>query len=104
MKAWTYLLLLFFMITSCSGTSSSKNLTWYNNSTISNITEDPDKPEDVLRISIGISAQVFYLSKKSTDYNSLFEKAQQSYKRGKVYDIGIENNTNIIKEIREIKK
>ncbi len=103
MKAWTYLLLLFFMITSCSGTSSSQNLTWYNNSTITNITEDPDKPEDVVRISIGISAQVFYISKKSSDYKALLEKATQSFKNNKPFNIGIENNTNIIKEINEVK-
>jgi hypothetical protein len=103
MKAWTYLLLLFFMITSCSGTSSSQNLTWYNNSTITNITEDPDKPEDVVRISIGISAQVFYISKKSSDSKALLEKANQSFKNSKPFNIGIENNTNIIKQINEVK-
>ncbi|ROI04615.1 hypothetical protein EGI16_08065 [Chryseobacterium sp. G0240] len=104
MKAWTYILLFFIMITSCSGNSSSQNLTWYKNSTITNIIEDPDKPDDVVRIAIGISAQVFYLSKKSSDYNTLFEKAKQSFKRGKAFDIGIENNTNIIRQINEIKK
>ncbi|MET3036974.1 hypothetical protein ABXT08_12765 [Chryseobacterium sp. NRRL B-14859] len=104
MKAWTYILLFFIMITSCSGNSSSQSLTWYKNSTITNIIEDPDKPDDVVRIAIGISAQVFYLSKKSSDYNALFEKAKQSFKRGKAFDIGIENNTNIIRQINEIKK
>lgn len=103
MKAWSYLLLLFIMITSCSGSSTPQNLTWYNNATISNITEDPDKPNEVVRISIGISAQVFYLSKKSPEYKSLMEKATQSFKKGKAYNIGIENKTNIIKEIKEIK-
>ncbi len=103
MKPWTYLLLLFIMITSCSGNSSSQNLTWYNNATISNITEDPDKPNEVVRVSIGISAQVFYLSKKSPDYKNLLEKATQSFKNSKTYNIGIENKTNIIKEIKEIK-
>ncbi len=103
MKAWTYLLLLFFMITSCSGNSSPKNLTWYNNSTITGITEDPDNPERFLRVSIGISQQVFYVSKKKEDA-LLMDKATQSYKRGKAFDIGIENNTNIIKEMKEVKK
>ncbi|QIY90473.1 hypothetical protein [Chryseobacterium gallinarum] len=104
MKIWTYLLLPFIMITSCSGNSGSTNLTWYKNSTITNIIEDPDKPDEVIRIAIGISAQVFYLSKKSSDYDALFEKAKQSFKRGKAYDIGIENNTNIIRQINDIKK
>lgn len=104
MKTWTYLLSLFFMITSCSsGNPGSQNLTWYNNSTISNITEDPDKPSEFLRVSIGISQQVFYISKKSTDNKALMEKANQSFKKGKAYNIGIENNTNIIKQINEIK-
>ncbi|WP_426477853.1 hypothetical protein ACP3T3_22120 [Chryseobacterium sp. CBSDS_008] len=103
MKAWFYLLLLFIMITSCSGNSSSQNLTWYNNSTITNITEDPDKPNEVVRVSIGISAQVFYISKKSPDYKDLMEKATQSFKKSKIYNIGIENKTNIIKEIKEVK-
>lgn len=103
MKAWSYLLLLLFMIISCSGNSSSQNLTWYNNATISNITEDPDKPNELVRISIGISAQVFYLSKKSADYKDLLEKATQSFKKSKTYNIGIENKTNIIKEIKEVK-
>lgn len=31
------------------------------------------------------------------------EKANQSFKKGKAYNIGIENNTNIIKQINEIK-
>ncbi|GEN65626.1 MULTISPECIES: hypothetical protein [Chryseobacterium] len=103
MKAWTYILLLFIMITSCSGNASSQNLTWYNNSTISSITEDPDKPNDLVRVAIGISAQVFYLSKKSPDYKVLMEKLNQSYKNGKAFDIGIENNTNIIKQVKEVK-
>ena len=104
MKLWNYLLLLFIMITSCSGNSGSQNLTWYNNSTITNILEDPDKPDEVVRVAIGISAQVFYISKKSPDYNALFEKAKQSCKQGKVFNIGIENKTHIIRQINEVKK
>jgi len=103
MKVWTYLLLFFVMITSCSGNSSQKNLTWYNNSTITNITEDPDHPENFMRASIGISQQVFYLSKKKDD-GLILDKATQSYKTGKAFDIGIENNTNIIKEMKEVEK
>ncbi|QBJ88569.1 hypothetical protein DDI74_21080 [Chryseobacterium gleum] len=102
MKAWSYLLLLFIMIASCSGNSGSQNLTWYNNATISDITADPDKPDEVVRVAIGISAQVFYLSKKSPDYKTLMEKATQSFKKSKAYNIGIENKTNIIKEMKEI--
>jgi len=102
MKAWSYLLLLFIMITSCSGNSTPQNLTWYNNATIPNIMEDPDKPNEVVRVAIGISAQVFYLSKKSPEYKSLMEKATRSFKKGKTYNIGIENKTNIIKEIKEV--
>ena len=90
------------MITSCSGSSSSQNLTWYNNSVITNVTEDPEKPEEFTRISIGISPQIFYLSKKEANYKVLLEKTNQSRKRGKAYNIGIENNTNIIKQINEI--
>ncbi|UKB85469.1 hypothetical protein LF887_07560 [Chryseobacterium sp. MEBOG06] len=103
MKALSYLLLLFFMIASCSGNSSSQNLTWYNNSTITNIIEDPDKPEDFARVSIGISAQVFYISKKSTDYKTIMKKANQSFKKSKSFNIGIENKTNIIRQINEVK-
>jgi hypothetical protein len=102
MKTWTFILFL-LMITSCSGSSNSQSLTWYNNAAISQITEDPDHPEEFLRISIGISPQVFYLSKKSPVYSSLLEKLNQSYKKGKVFNIGIENNTNIIKQINDIK-
>lgn len=102
MKAWSYLLLLFIMIVSCSGNSGSQNLTWYNNATISDITADPDKPDEVVRVAIGISAQVFYLSKKSPDYKALMEKATQSFKKSKAYNIGIENKTNIIREMKEI--
>lgn len=90
------------MITSCSGSSGSQNLTWYNKSVITNVSEDPEKPEEFIRVSIGISPQIFYLSKKGTDYKSLLEKAGQSHKKGKAYNIGIENNTNIIKQIKEI--
>lgn len=90
------------MITSCSGSSGSQNLTWYNKSVITNVSEDPEKPEEFIRVSIGISPQIFYLSKKGPDYKSLLEKAGQSHKKGKAYNIGIENNTNIIKQINEI--
>ncbi|UWX62389.1 hypothetical protein N0B40_08860 [Chryseobacterium oranimense] len=90
------------MITSCSGSSGSQNLTWYNKSVITNVSEDPEKPQEFIRVSIGISPQIFYLSKKGTDYKSLLEKAGQSHKKGKAYNIGIENNTNIIKQIKEI--
>jgi hypothetical protein len=90
------------MITSCSGSSGSQNLTWYNKSVITNVSEDPEKPEEFIRISIGISPQIFYLSKKGPDYKSLLEKAGQSHKKGKAYNIGIENSTNIIKQINEI--
>lgn len=102
MKVWTYILLILFMITSCSGSSSSQNLTWYNNSVITNVAEDPEKPEEFTRVSIGISPQIFYLSKKADDYKTLLEKTSQSHKRGKAYNIGIENKTNIIKQIDEI--
>lgn len=91
------------MITSCSNSSSSQKLTWYNNATISQISEDPDNPENVLRVSIGISPQIFYVSKKAFDYASLLEKLNQSYKKSKKYNIGIENKTNMIKEINEVK-
>ncbi|MFC3758285.1 hypothetical protein ACFONJ_20085 [Chryseobacterium tructae] len=91
------------MITSCSSNSESQKLTWYNNSTINNILEDPDKPEEVVRVAIGISAQVFYISKKSADYKTLIEKANLSFKKGKAYNIGVENKTNIVKQINEVK-
>ncbi|KFF30176.1 hypothetical protein IQ37_03185 [Chryseobacterium piperi] len=91
------------MIISCTGSSGSQNLTWYNNATITQITEDPDNPENLLRISIGISAQVFYISKKDPAYTSLLEKLNQSLKKGKTYNIGIENKTNLIKQVNEIK-
>ncbi|WP_106916395.1 hypothetical protein [Chryseobacterium aurantiacum] len=103
MKTWTYLLLLFTMIASCSSNSESQKLTWYNKATITNILEDPDKPEEVVRVAIGISAQVFYLSKKSSDYKVLMEKVNLSFKKGNIYNIGVENNTNIIKQINEVK-
>ncbi|WP_261511428.1 hypothetical protein [Chryseobacterium paludis] len=102
MKTWILILFL-FMITSCSGSSGSQNLTWYKNATISQISEDPDKPEDFLRISIGISPQVFYLSKKESTYKSLLDKLNQSLKKGKPFSIGIENKTNIIKQINDVK-
>lgn len=102
MKAWIYIVL--FMMTSCSNSNpNSQNLTWYNNSTINQVSEDPENPEKFLRITIGISQQVFYLSKKDSDYKSLLEKLNQSAKEGKSFNIGIENNTNIIRQVNEIK-
>lgn len=103
MKVWTYLLLIFTMIASCSSNSESQKLTWYNNVTINNILEDPDRPKEVVRVAIGISAQVFYISKKSPDYTALIEKANISFKKGKTYNIGVENKTNMIKQINEVK-
>lgn len=87
------------MTISCSGSSGSQNLTWYKNATITQIAEDPEDPENMLRISIGISPQIFYLSKKTSDYSALLEKLNQSNKKGKVFNIGIENNTNLIKKV-----
>ncbi|RKS97749.1 hypothetical protein BCF58_1882 [Chryseobacterium defluvii] len=101
MKAWIYI--IFFMITSCSHNPNSQNLTWYNNSTINQVTEDPENPEKFQRVTIGISQQVFYLSKKDPDYQILLEKLNQSAKEGKAFNIGIENNTNIIRQVNEIK-
>ncbi|WP_185287229.1 hypothetical protein [Chryseobacterium lactis] len=103
MKAWTYLLLIFTMIASCSSNSESQKLTWYNNATINDIQEDPDRPKEVVRVAVGISAQVFYISKKSSDYTELIEKANLSLKKGKTYNIGVENKTNMIKQINEVK-
>ncbi|GAE62827.1 hypothetical protein H3Z85_15035 [Chryseobacterium indologenes] len=103
MKVWTYLLLVFIMITSCSSSSESQKLTWYNNASINNILEDPDKPEEVVRVAIGISAQVFYISKKSSNYKNLIEKANLSFKKGKTYNIGVDSKTNMVKEINEVK-
>ena len=91
------------MVISCSGNQSSQNLTWYNNSVITDITDDPDRPQEFARVSIGISAQVFYLSKKSQDYTHLIENATLSLKTNKKYDIGIENKTNIIRQIKDVK-
>ncbi|MDQ0065455.1 hypothetical protein [Chryseobacterium lathyri] len=102
MKIWPYLLFILFMIASCSGSSSSQNLTWYNNSVITNVSEDPEKPEEFTRVSIGISPQIFYLAKKSDDYKALLKKTRLSHKNGKPFNIGIENNTNIIRQINEI--
>lgn len=101
MKILIYIAL--FMITSCSNSNpNSQNLTWYNNSTINQVSEDPENPEKFLRVTIGVSQQVFYLSKKDSDYQSLLEKLNQSAKQGKAFNIGIENNTNIIREMNEI--
>ncbi|HAO27787.1 MAG TPA: hypothetical protein DCQ68_09100 [Chryseobacterium indologenes] len=91
------------MITSCSSSSESQKLTWYNNSSINNILEDPDKSEEVVRVAIGISAQVFYISKKSSNYKNLIEKANLSFKKGKTYNIGVDSKTNMVKEINEVK-
>lgn len=91
------------MIASCSSNSESQKLTWYNNATINDIQEDPDRPKEVVRVAIGISAQVFYISKKSSDYTALIEKANLSLKKGKTYNIGVENKTNMIKQINEVK-
>lgn len=102
MKAWTFILSL-FMVTSCSGSSGSQNLTWYKSATISQISEDPEKPADFLRISIGISPQIFYLSKKEPNYKSLLDKLNQSLKKGKPFSIGIENKTNIIRQVNDVK-
>jgi hypothetical protein len=103
MKFLSNILLIMMMIVSCSGNQNSQNLTWYNNSVITDITDDPDKPQELARVSIGISAQVFYLSKKSQDYKNLIEKATLSLKESKKYHIGIENKTNMIKQIRDVK-
>uniref|UniRef100_A0AAU6WUG5 Lipoprotein n=1 Tax=Chryseobacterium endophyticum TaxID=1854762 RepID=A0AAU6WUG5_9FLAO len=88
----------FLMITaSCSGNSSPQNLTWYNDSSITNIIEDPEHPEEQMRISIGISAQVFYISKKSPDYKSLMEKADLSLKKTYLLTSGLKIKPILLK-------
>lgn len=103
MKILMTILCLMIMTICCSGNSASHDLTWYDHSSVTNITEDLDRPEEFVRISIGISAQVFYISKKSMDYKNVIEKATDSFKNNKLYHIGIENKTNIIREIKEVK-
>ncbi len=103
MKILVHLFCLMIMTICCSGNSGSHDLIWYDHSSITSITKDPDRPEEFVRVSIGISAQVFYISKKSDDYFSLIEKATRSLKESRSYDIGIENKTNIIREIREFR-
>lgn len=63
MKILMTILCLMIMTICCSGNSASHDLTWYDHSSVTNITEDPDRPEEFVRVSIGISVQVFYISK-----------------------------------------
>jgi hypothetical protein len=81
MKAWTYLLLIFTMIASCSSNSESQKLTWYNNATINDIQEDPDR-ESCTCCHWNKCTGLLYL-KKSSDYTALIEKANLSLKRAK---------------------
>ncbi len=101
MKILMHIFFLMIITISCSGYSGSEDLTWYDHSAITQVTEDPDRPEEFVRVSIGISLQVFNISKKSADYKDLLEKALKSSHRNKGYNIGIENKTNIIREMRE---
>ncbi|WP_390454639.1 hypothetical protein [Chryseobacterium sp. Alg-005] len=90
------------MTTSCSNTPNSQNLTWYNHSTVNQVSEDPENPEKFQRVTIGISQQVFYLSKKDSNYQTLLKRLNESAEKGKALNIGIENNTNIIKQVNDL--
>lgn len=68
------ILCLMIMAICCSGNSASHDLTWNDHSSVTDITEDPDRPEEFVRVFIGISSQVFYISKKSMDYKNLIRK------------------------------
>lgn len=85
------------MIICCSGNSSPQDLIWYDYFSITNITGDPDRPEEFKRVSIGISAQVFYISRKSADYKDLMDKTMNRSSKNEQYNIAIENKTNMIR-------
>lgn len=102
MKTWIFYIVI-FMTASCSHNPNSQQLTWYNHSTINQVTEDPENPEKFQRVTIGISQQVFYLSKEDPNYPALLKKLNESAEKGKAFDIGIENDTNIIRQVNDSK-
>lgn len=63
MKILMTILCLMILTIRCSDNSGFHDLTWYDHSSVTNITEDPDRPEEFVRVSIGISAQVFIFQK-----------------------------------------
>ncbi|NAW51168.1 hypothetical protein GNY06_07190 [Elizabethkingia argentiflava] len=82
-------------------TTDFENLTWYHNIRISDCENDPDHADNI-RVSIGMSPQVFYVSKKRVDYPLLLKMLNLSFKEGKKLNLGIENKTHQIQQINDV--
>lgn len=95
MKSYALLILMLFNV-SCS--MNRNTITWYHNIVVNHLEKDSENPEQY-RISLGISAQVFYLSPKTENYAQLLDKIKKSYQDQKPVKVGIEKNTNRIKEV-----
>jgi len=94
MRNYIFILLVLLNL-SCSKTSPE--LIWYDPIIVSDIDKDSEKNN--IRIALGISAQVFYLSEKERNFTELLDGLSNSYHNQQPVKIGIENGTNQIKMV-----
>ncbi len=94
MRNYIFILLLLLNL-SCIKTSPE--LIWYDPIVVMDIDKDSEHAD--IRVALGISAQVFYLSEKEENFTELLDELSNSYHNQQPVKIGIENGTNQIKMV-----
>lgn len=85
---------------SCGERKSANNLSSYKNNIIEQIAKETDS---IYRVQIGIMAQSFYLDRKNDGFEKKLQLLQESLSQKKKLDIDVENGTNRIISVQEIK-
>ncbi|WP_347069740.1 hypothetical protein [Flavobacterium sp. WV_118_3] len=93
-------ILLILLNLSCSKTSPG--IVWYDPIVVMDI--DKDSEHAAIRVALGISAQVFYLSEKEENFTQLLNELSNSYRNQLPVKVGVENGTNQIKSVSRTDK
>jgi len=88
-------ILLLLLNLSCS--KVRPELVWYDPIVVMHL--DKDSEHANIRVSLGISAQAFYLSEKEKNFTQLLEALSNSYRNQQPVRVGIEKKTNQIKSV-----
>lgn len=99
MRNYIFILLLLVNL-SCS--KVNPELIWYDPIVVSDLDKDSEQAD--IRVALGISAQVFYLSEKEKNFTQLLDGLTRSYRKQKPLKIGIEKGTNQIKIVTRTEK
>ena len=99
MRTSIFILLLLLNL-SCI--KNSPELIWYDPIVVMDI--DKDSEHAAIRVALGISAQVFYLSEKEENFTELLDELSNSYRNQLPVKVGVENGTNQIKSVSRTDK